>query len=259
MQDRKVPWLPILMYHRVVGRVDAPDPYRLCVTAAEFESQMKYLHDRRFQVISVEDVANATANGEWPWAKPAVITFDDGYMDNYMWAFPILKEYGFTASIMLVTSNIGGTNEWGQDSDTEASPLLGTAEIHEMARNGITYGSHTLTHRALTELDDNEAWKEIVESKSALEALTGTEINTFCYPYGYSTPRLHEMVRQAGYSAAIGIEQEEHTLFNLSRVNSARAKNSSMVWRLKVSGVYYRLIGNRMARRLIDYVRGGRY
>ncbi|MCH8061990.1 MAG: hypothetical protein IH861_05760 [Chloroflexi bacterium] len=98
-----------------------------------------------------------------------------------------------------------------------------------------------------------------MESKSALEALTGSEINVFCYPYGQSTPMLHDMVMQAGYSAAIGIEQEEHTLFNLSRVNSARTKNSSLLWRLKVSGVYYRLLGNRASRRLIGYVRGGSY
>ena len=259
VQGRKVPWLPILMYHRVVDRVDAPDPYRLCVTASEFETHMKYLCDRRFQVISVEDVARATAEGEWPWVKPVVITFDDGYMDNYTYAFPILKKYELKASIMLVTSYIGRTNEWDQDSDTMASPLLGTDEIQEMARNGITYGSHTLTHRALTELDDDEAWKELVESKSALEALTGSEINVFCYPYGHSTPRLHDMVMRAGYSAAIGIEQVEHTLFNLSRVNSARTKNSALLWRLKVSGVYHRLLGNRVSRRLIDIVRGGSY
>ena len=67
------------------------------------------------------------------------------------------------------------------------------------------------------------------------------------------------MVMRAGYSAAIGIEQEEHTLFNLSRINSARTKNSSLLWRLKVSGVYHWLLGNRVSRRLIDYVRGGRY
>ena len=247
------------MYHRVVDRVNAPDPYRLCVTASEFEAHMKYLCDRRFQVISIEDVARATADREWPWAKPVVITLDDGYMDNYTYAFPILKKFGLKASIMLVISNIGGTNVWDQDSDTKGSPLLGRDEIQEMARYGITYGSHTLTHRALTELDDDEVWKELVESKSALEALTGSEINVFCYPYGRSTPRLHDMVMRTGYSAAIGIEQEEHTLFNLSRINSARTKNSSLLWRLKVSGVYYRLLGNRVSRRLIDYVRGGRY
>lgn len=250
-QSGNVPWLPILMYHRVVDRVEGPDPYRICVTASDFETQMKYLHDRRYQAISVEDVARATADGEWPWTKPVIITFDDGYMDNYTFAFPVLKKYRLSASIMLVTSSIGGTSEWDEESDFKGSPMLGMDEINEMATYGITYGSHSLTHRYLTELDDDEVWKELVESKAVLEALTGSEINTFCYPFGRSTPRLHDLVKQAGYSAAIGTSHGEHTLFNLSRINPARTNNSSLLWRLAVSGLYYRLLRNRMSRRLI--------
>lgn len=256
---KKIPWLPILMYHRVVDQLDKPDRYRLCVSTTEFENQMRYIRDRRFEVISIEEVATAMEDNIWPWKKPAVITFDDGYMDNYTCAFPILKKYRLKASVMLVTSHIGGTNVWDQDEDADGTPLMGHNEIREMARHGISFGSHTLTHRSLQQLDEDGARKEIVDSKSALEELTGSEIPTFCYPYGHSTPGLQKIVKDAGYSAAIGIEQEEHTLFNLSRVNSARTRNSFLIWKLKVSGVYYQLLKNRMTKRMIDFARGGRY
>ena len=186
-------------------------------------------------------MATATTDGEWPWAKPVVITFDDGYMDNYTWAYPILKRYGLTASIMLVTSNIGGTNEWDQDSETESSQLLGTAEIREMARNGITYGSHTLTHRALTELDDDEAWKEIVESKSALESLTGSEINTFCYPYGHFDQSSREAVEAAGFLGAVSVygvgQASARDRFALPRIGIEPGE-SDFGFTVKTSGAY---------------------
>jgi len=255
----KIPWLPILMYHRVVERLDHPDPYRLCVETSEFERHMKYLVEGGYQTISVEDVVRAVSDDNWPWVKPAVITFDDGYMDNYTCAFPVLKRYGLSATIMLVSSYIGGTNVWDEGSPMGPALLLTPDQIREMGSHGVTYGSHTLTHPDMTELDEADAWRELVDSKAALQDLTGGEINTFCYPFGLSNPKLNEMAREAGYTAACGIEQTEHTEFNLSRVNSARTRNSTLIWKFKVSGMYFKMLGNPISRRLIDFARGGRY
>ena len=255
---KKVPWLPILMYHRVVDRLEGPDPYRLCVTTTEFEAQMKYLRDRGYQSISLDDAASGIAQQKLPWSKPVVITFDDGYMDNHTHAFPILRKYRQRATVMLVSSHIGRSNVWDQEDCVEGVPLLGMDEIREMGQSGISFGSHTVSHRSMPELDYEDAWRELVDSKAALEELLGYQVRTFCFPYGRSTPALSEMVRQAGYAAACGIEQRQHTLFNLSRVNPARTRRSWLIWQMKVSGVYYRILQNRGSRWLVDLVRGRR-
>ena len=255
---KKVPWLPILMYHRVVDQLKGSDPYRLCVTTTEFEAQMKYLRDRGYQSISLDDAVSGIAQQKLPWTRPVAITFDDGYMDNYTHAFPILRKYRQKATVMLVSSRIGQVNGWDQEDCVEGVPLLGMDEITEMGECGISFGSHTVSHRSMPELDHEEAWRELVDSKAALEELLGSPVRTFCFPYGHSTPALSEMVRQAGYTAAVGIEQRQHTLFNLSRVNPARTRGSWLVWQMKVSGVYYRILQNRGSRLIVDLVRGWR-
>ena len=252
-----VPWLPILMYHRVVDEVDGPDPYGVCISAREFKAQMKDLCDRGYQSISIDDVASAAREGRWPWDKPVVVTFDDGYMDNYVNAFPVLQRFGLGATVMLVSSHIGGANVWDEGTYVEGAPLLGMREIEEMARHGIGFGSHTVTHRAMTLLSREEAWRELVDSKAALEERLGSEVKTFCFPYGLSTPEMGEMAREAGYWAACGVEygQAEHHLYNLSRINPARCRGSHLLWRLKVSGAYFRAHRNGLLRKLIYQVR----
>lgn len=256
----EIPWLPILMYHRVVDVVDFDDPLRLCVSRSEFETHMRFVHDRGYQCITVEDVAKAMVTGDWQWKRPIVISFDDGYQDNYTIAFPILKKYGLSGTIYLVTDHIGGTNVWDTSNNESlpvaTAPLLNVDQIMEMKEYGISFGSHTANHKSLRLIDDEAAWNEMVDSKEMLENLLGHEVNTFCYPYGLSNPIHTEMVRQAGYVAALGIEQAEHTLFKMSRINPARTRGSGVVFRMKMSGMYQKLIRNRSLRKVVKIVRG---
>jgi len=212
-----------------------PDPYHVCISAANFEAQMRFLRNAGYQSISLEDAAQMSVRGEKPQSKQVVITFDDGYKDFYTHAFPILKKYELKADVMLVSGRIGGSNVWDQDK-LEAVQLLNLEELKEMGEHGISYGSHSMTHRRLTDLEPSEAYQEIFNSKTSLEELLGREIRTFCFPYGRSSPEVRKMVKQAGYVAACGIEQREHTLFNLSRVDAAGCRGSGVMWRLKLSG-----------------------
>ena len=246
--QQRVPWLPILMYHRIVDRVDGSDPYHLKVSTAEFEAQMKYLSDRGYQSLFLEEVALSTPD-DFSRAKPVVITFDDGYRDTYTNALPILLRHQLKATVLLVSGHIGATNTWDGDK-AEASPLLGLREIGEMAKHGIRFGSHSVTHRSLPALSSQEAWKEMTESKATLEDMLGSEVRIFSYPYGHSTLKLTEMARQAGYMAACGIEQGEHTLLNLSRVDVASCQGRWLLWRLKLSGIHHRLRQSRSLRKL---------
>lgn len=238
--NSKLPWLPVLMYHRVVDQIEGDDPYHLSVSTRDFDAQMKYLKNHDYQCIYLEDVAEAESSGRWPWKKPVVITLDDGFLDTYTNAFPILSEYGHTANVMLVSSHLGKVNRWDADKVTVA-PLMALEHVTEMERHGIRFGSHTLNHCSLRDVDEDQAWKELSDSKTELEDLLGHEVTSFAFPYGKSTPALHELARQAGYSVSCGIEQVENKLYNLSRIDVAHFKGTSFNWRIKVSGTHFRL------------------
>ena len=252
--SEKLNWLPILMYHQIVDDLDAqPDPYNLNVSVAQFESQMEYLNNKKYQSVHLDDVAWASQKGDSPWIKPVVITFDDGYMDTYTKAFPILQKYGLTATVLLVSGQIGGTNVWDH-GEVPYTSLMGTTEIREMAEHGIGFGSHTVTHRPMTELSYQEAQTELVDSKRSLEDLMGHEMKTFAFPYGKSNPVLMEMTQEAGYIAACGIEGRENTLFNLSRVDPAACNDNWLLWRMKMTGTHYKLRQNDGLRKLKSFL-----
>ena len=149
--EETVPWLPILMYHRVVPRVEEPDPHSLKVSTREFDAQMRYLKDRGYESVYFDGLAVAASNGDSPWTKPVIITFDDGYRDTFTNALPILKRYQLRATVLLVSAHVEGSNLWDR-CWAEASPLAGLDEIREVAKHGIRFGAHGVTHRPLTEL-----------------------------------------------------------------------------------------------------------
>ena len=119
-----------------------------------------------------------------------------------------------------------------------------------MKEHGIDFGSHGATHRSLTQLDAETARGEILDSKADLEEQLGMEVLSFSFPYGRSNPAVRQLVPQAGYLAACGIEQREHRLFNLSRVDAGSCHGSWLLWRWKVSGLHYRLRQSRILRSL---------
>ena len=183
--------LTILMYHRV--RDDSVDP-DMSVSTTHFDRQMGLL-SKSFDVISLAEVVELL-NGDRSLRRDTVaITFDDGYQDNYVNAFPILNKHGLTATVFIISGRVG---EEG---------MLSLTEIKEMRRAGWEIGSHTITHPILKDLSDEAAKREIVDSKRDLEALLGEEINVFAYPKGKKLVHLDDrdvsLVREAGYRAAV--------------------------------------------------------
>ena len=249
-----VRWLPILMYHRIVDEIDGPDPYYVKVTTKEFDSQMRSLRDQGYQSMTLDELPDA-ARSPSRAEKPVVITFDDGYEDTYSHALPILRKYDYAATVLLVADHVGKANTWDGEK-VEAAPLLNKGQIEEMGKNRVCIGSHSLTHRPLTDLDPNRALKEIAGSKSALEDMLGRDVTTFAYPYGRTNAVLCGLAQEAGYSLACGIEQREHTMFNLSRVDAARCRSNALLWRLKLSGIHFRARRSRSLRQLKSIVNG---
>ncbi|HWP97353.1 MAG TPA: polysaccharide deacetylase family protein [Syntrophomonadaceae bacterium] len=192
--------VPILMYHKI-NPYSSGGLYR--ITPDEFDWQMQYLHDNGYHTISIDAVLDYFQQGQKLPEKPIVITLDDGYRDNYLYAFPILQKYGFTATLFVITNTVAPANV---DNN-----MLTWDQIREMANSGITIGCHTLDHEHLTRVDLAEAQRQIADSKNVLEQELGKKIEIFSYPYGEHNQSVEKLVQESGFRAATTVNPEPVT------------------------------------------------
>lgn len=210
--DRQVR-LPILMYHYLSTPPPGADVYRLdlSVTPEHFEQQLAYLREAGYQSISLEQLLRYLALGEPLPEKPIVLTFDDGYRDNYENALPLLQKYGFTASFFLVTKPI-------DDGDPN---YLSWDMVIEMSRAGMEFGAHTYRHADLTNDNIDYLVYEIVGSKEAIEARAGP-VYFIAYPSGQYDQLTIDVVASAhfwgGLTIKQGVTQSYAKRFELERI-----------------------------------------
>jgi len=200
--------IPILLYHRIdVSPVDS----RYYVTPEKFEAQLQLLHDWEYTTITTRMLVQAITQGAELPPRPFLITFDDGHLDNYTTAFPIMQKYGYTGVLYLVYNYIG------------VDEYLNVDQILEMHNAGWEVGSHSLNHLDLTKLNPDKQRAEIVESRDLLEELLGFPIETFAYPFGTKDDSVLDYAKFAGYIGAMGASgytpaQGDWNLFYLQRV-----------------------------------------
>ena len=132
-----------------------------------------------------------------------VLSFDDGYADNLLLGAPILRSYGFQATCYVVSSAIGGHNNWDSKQLGVEKPLMDRVAIEKWLEAGHEIGSHTVNHCHLTQVDHAQAEYEIFESRRQLQQVTGTSVDHFCYPWGENDTNVVDLVRAAGYSSAV--------------------------------------------------------
>lgn len=214
--------IPILFYHKI-NRIH-PDAKvgNLYVAPGDFYNQMRYLKWRGYTTISLDEVLNGISlKGKLP-KRPVVLTFDDGYEDNYTYAFPILKKFGFTATIFLITRDIRGLSGWKDSEETIQEPLLSWDHIKEMADYGIDFQSHTHTHPSLPKLDAQKIKEEIVVSKEIMEKQLQKKVDFLCYPYGHFNSQVIQIVKENGYRGALtvdrGLVHENDDPYTLKRI-----------------------------------------
>lgn len=195
----------VLMYHSVT-KYDS-DPLLVTVSPDRFANQMRWLAARGLRGVSIRDLLAALRSGAG--RRLVGLTFDDGYTDFASEVVPVLLDHGFTATVYPVTGELGGFNAWDADAGYPRKPLMDADDVRRMAGLGMEVGSHSVAHRSLTSLADEELAHELVASKAALEEIVGGEVTGFCYPYGHAGAREVAAVRDAGYQYACAIWKSE--------------------------------------------------
>ncbi len=195
--------VPIIYYHKIAQPPPEARDLELYVTPANFAAQMRYLHRRKYHTLDLSDLGRALRNEIKLPPRPVIITFDDGYVNNYENAVPVLQQYNLKATIFIVADLIGKKVAWQQSIEVITDPLMSWEQIREIQRGGITIGSHTCTHPKLSQIPAEQARQELVESKSKLEEGLGITVDSFCYPYGrFYNQEVVNLVQEAGYTAA---------------------------------------------------------
>jgi peptidoglycan/xylan/chitin deacetylase (PgdA/CDA1 family) len=204
IQEYRRDRVPALLYHHftdqgAVSEVnqDKYHPVYFCYDTA-FEQQMSYLRSAGYTAISLDDFIDFQDGKKGLPPKPIIITFDDGFMSNYLYAFPILRKYGMTATIFVTVDPNSPNFKKYADVDL---PL--TAEqLKEMSAYGISIESHSMSHRYLSELTPEMIRWELQESKSCLEKTLQKSVRFIAIPSGAYDRTVKQLVKETEYSAA---------------------------------------------------------
>lgn len=185
--------IPVLNYHSV-----AIDPGNIVVISpAKLEEQMAYLHNHGYTPISLTTFIRLI-EGEGGLAtpeKPVLLTFDDGYVDNYENALPILAKYSFPATLFM---SPGMTDQEG---------YLNWEQVKKLHDAGWDIQPHGMTHPHLPQLSEEQQAYEILEARKQIEEKLGTKADVFCYPYGEYNKTTLKILKEHGFRYAFTIDQ----------------------------------------------------
>ncbi len=200
--------LPVLLYHHV-GPLRPRTVPGLTVSPERFERHVCWLARRGYTGICPAHWVRWRREGKGLPDKPVLLTFDDGYADLAEYALPVLRRYGFGAAVYIVTGQLGGTNAWDEARGSGTLHLMSAEQIRYWARQGIEFGSHSRTHADLTTLSGNDLSEEVVGSGEDLEAILGSRVVSFAYPYGFHNQAVDDCVRSAYDLAFIADDDNE--------------------------------------------------
>ena len=188
----------ILAYHRVCEE-DCGDS--LASTLKQLKWHIIFLKNRGYKFCTLNQWATGTFSSD-P-SKTAILTFDDGWRDNYELAFPLLKELGVSATIFLIADYIGLSKLPDGMVQAEGRRFLTLEMIKEMSKYGIDFGSHTLTHKVLTECPKQEAFTELAGSRDKLNSLLKSDVIIICYPKSQVNEDVITAAIKAGYKYGV--------------------------------------------------------
>lgn len=203
--------VPVLMYHEVSIKDESRNRIRrvypgYVLSVPQFEQQMKYLYENEYRTLTLDDLFR----NEYRDDKRVVITFDDGFMGNFTYAFPILKEYNFRATIFIIVNQVASAHYLNWD------------QLKEIQRHGFSIQSHTMTHRPLEELTSEEVFYELSMSKKIIEEKLEQPVQYLSLPHGSFHPNLLQIAREIGYTgictSTFGYVTPENIQFTIGRI-----------------------------------------
>lgn len=233
---------PVLLYHQIAQMDHPEDRILLSIPPDRFRFQMKYLRDHGYTVVTLDELARIENGNQEYSAQAVAISFDDGYLDNYTNAFPILQEFGFSATVFLITDFVGKTHAWDACSPKR---YLDWRHIKEMSRHGISFQSHTCTHPDLRKIEAGEAMQELTDSRKKIEDVLGKPVRHFAYPYGKYNDAVIRRVKEAGYLASYAAGMSERGSFARERFD-VDVKDSPVLFSFMTSrwGSWIRTVRN---------------
>jgi peptidoglycan/xylan/chitin deacetylase (PgdA/CDA1 family) len=237
---------PVLMLHHVEPGPLAPPPLHpdSYLDRAEFARFLDDLAARGYRTWTLAEAAARAAQSKPLPRRSIVLTFDDGCRCFAEHAFPELASRGMTATLFVVSGELGRNNRWDRampGAGEREERLLDAGELRRLADSGIEIGSHSRTHRDLTGCSEEKLAAEVAGSRQDLETALGRPVQTFCYPYGRLDGRARAAAVAAGYVAAVGIHANPGSrpgdLFALPRM-IVNPGESRFERRLKANGLY---------------------
>ncbi|MFD3158518.1 polysaccharide deacetylase family protein [Haloimpatiens sp. FM7330] len=199
--------IPVLMYHSISN--DEEGLFVVC--KEEFEKQMNYLKNTGFKTLTLDELFKYFRNNEKVPQKSVVITFDDGYEDNYTNAYPILRKNKMKATVFVVTNCID-----------KGSYYMNSNQLKEIQNTCIDVQSHTLDHSKLDKLSYEKQVKELKGSKSFLEKLLNKKVEYLAYPFGRYNDNTLKAIDKCNYKMAfttrIGWSNKKQGLNKLNRI-----------------------------------------
>ncbi|MDH4208441.1 MAG: polysaccharide deacetylase family protein, partial [Anaerolineae bacterium] len=190
--------VPILMYHHIGEPGPAADAIRsdLSVSPENFEGQLRYLVEHGYEPTTLESLVLHLQVGRPLPGKPVILTFDDGFRDQYTAAYPLLRKYGFAGTFFVIT----------RFADEGRPDYMSWAEIELLHAGGMEIGSHSYTHPGLEgKTFDYVVW-QVLGSKEAIEARTREPVRFFSYPSGQYDQLVVDVLRSAGYWTAVTVK-----------------------------------------------------
>lgn len=198
----------VLGYHSINDDESIKSP--IIIGKDRLREHLQAIEDLGFTTISVSDLENYLENGKPIPRKSVLITFDDGYLDNYLLAYPLLKEFNMKATIFVVPSLLN------------KNPYMTVDQVKELSENGIDIQSHTFSHKDLNSMSYDDQLNEFIKSKKSLEKLTSKKITAVAYPKGLFNDDTLKASKDAGYDIGFTVKKgfacKNENNFKINRV-----------------------------------------
>jgi peptidoglycan/xylan/chitin deacetylase (PgdA/CDA1 family) len=222
--------IPILMYHSI-GHASAKSKFRAYVVAPwKLRWQFLMLKVLGYRALSMSDLLPYLLGEKQ--GRVVGLTFDDGYLDNIEHALPLLKKYGYTATCYIISGLLGQHNIWEVAKGGTRKALMTETDVLLWKESGMEVGAHTTEHADLVTCHRDEVNRQVKACKAELEALIGTKVSAFAYPYGCYSNEVKEVISEAGFDTAVTADRARvasgDDLLELPRISVSR---STYTWK----------------------------